>query len=95
MDKVKLNQSKLNRICYILGSYDYEGLRLEYSEKYVYIIFGSSDIFISKFILDEISEFMGDNFGCVSCSRGLALMFERESPNEILTIPEVFKTENV
>ena len=90
MEEIKLNQERLNKICYILGSYEYGHFRLDFFKQYVYIILGRADNFIAKYVLDEISEFMGDGFGCVAFSRGLALMFERESPNEILTIPEDF-----
>lgn len=88
MEEIKLNQKRLNQICYILGSYDYEELRLDFFENHVYVVFGRGDSYIAKYILDEISEFMGDDFGCVAFSRGLSLMFERESPDELLTIPE-------
>lgn len=94
MEKIKLNQERLNKICYILGSYDYEHLRLGYYEEYVYIIFDRADIFIAKFVLDEISEFMGDSFGCVAFSRSQSLIFERESPDEVLTIPDGLASEN-
>ena len=88
MEGIKLNQERLNKVCYILGSYDYEELRLDFFKNFVYIVFSRGDSFIAKFILDEISEFMGDGFGCVAFSCGLSLMFERESPDEVLTIPE-------
>lgn len=94
MEKIKLNQERLDKICYILGSYEYEHFRLEFFEGCVYIMLDDNDIFIAKFILDEISEFMGDSFGCVSFSRCLGLLFERESPDEVLTIPVVFKADN-
>jgi len=95
MEKIKLNQERLNKICYILGSYEYEHFRLNFFEEFVYIILDDADIFIAKFVLDEISEFMGDSFGCVAFSRSQSLIFERESPDEILAIPDGLGIENV
>lgn len=88
MEEIKLNQERLNKVCYILGSYDYGHFRLDFFKQYVYIILGRADNCISKFVLDEISEIMGNEFMVCAFSRGLSLMFVRESPDEILTIPE-------
>lgn len=88
MEEIKLNQERLNKICYILGSYDYEEISVAPFDKYVYIILGKADNYIAKFVLDEISGIMGDNFGTACLGSNLCLMFERESPDEILTIPE-------
>lgn len=88
MEEIKLNQERLNKICYILGSYDYGHFRLDFFKQYVYLILGRADNCISKFVLDEISEIMGDEFMVCGFSRGFSLMFVRESPDEILTIPE-------
>lgn len=88
MEEIKLNQERLNKICYILGSYDYEEIGLVTFDNHVYITLGRADNYIAKFIMDEISEFMGVDFGTACLGRNLCLMFERESPDEILTIPE-------
>lgn len=95
MEEIKLNQERLNKICYILGSYDYEELHLDFFKQYVYIILGRADSCISKFVLDEISEIMGDGFMVCGFSRSFSLMFVRESPDEVLTIPEGLGADNV
>lgn len=88
MEEIKLNQERLNKVSYILGSYDYEEIGLVTFDNYVYITLGRADNYIAKFVLDEISEIIDGYFGTACLGHNLCLMFERESPDEILTIPE-------
>ena len=94
MEEIKLNQKRLNKICYILGSYDYEEIGLVTFGIHVYITLGRGDNYIAKFIMDEISEFMGEYFGAACLGNNLCLMFVRESPDEVLTIPEGLRADN-
>lgn len=88
MEEIKLNQERLNKVCYILGSYDYDSLYINSNDAHVWLMVGNGDNYIPKFALDEISEFMGVNWGVCRIGRDLGILFERESPDEVLTIPE-------
>ena len=90
MEEIKLNQERLNKVCYILGSYDYDNLYISYSDNNVWLMISDGDNYIPKFVLDEISEFMGDNWGTCRIDRVLGLLFGRESKDEILSVPTGF-----
>ncbi|MBQ2856318.1 MAG: hypothetical protein IJE78_04205 [Bacteroidaceae bacterium] len=91
MEEIKLNQERLNKICYILGSYDYDSLFVSYNDIHVWIMLGDENNYIPKFVLDEISEFMGDNWGTCRIGMYLCLLFDKESKDENLSVPKGFK----
>ena len=94
MEEIKLNQERLNKVCYILGSYDYDNLYISYTDNNVWLMISDGDNYIPKFVLDEISEFMGDNWGPCRIDMDLGLLFGRESKDEILSVPTGFKLAN-
>lgn len=89
-----MNQERLNKVCYILGSYQYDNLYISCTDYDVWLMISDGDNYIPKFVLDEISEFMGDNWGPCRIGKDLGLLFGRESKDEILSVPTGFKLVN-
>lgn len=94
MERRKLNQSRLNQICYILGSYEFADMYLGFTKNYVYLYLGSGGKLISMFILNEIQSVLDDMFSITHHDSILVMMFERESQDEVLTIPEGLGADN-
>lgn len=94
MERRKLNQSRLNQICYILGSYEFADMYLDFTKNHVYLYMGSGGQLISMFILNEIQSVLDDMFSITHHNSMLVMMFERESLDEILTIPEGLGADN-
>lgn len=91
MEKLKLNQERLEQVCFILSLCGYGKFNLTSSDDYVWLGLAVDDNFIPLYVLKEIEKLLGDCWGVARIGRDLFLMFGRENPDECLSIPDDLK----
>lgn len=89
MEKIRIDNKKLAQICYILGSYDKEMTRIEYSSDCLYLILGDETRVLPFFILEEIKEIAGDEFCVCRLGTEFSLLFDRDLNETEFSIPVI------
>lgn len=87
MEERKLNQALLDRIVYILGSYDLEPCELTDNDNHVWLTLPYEQCYVPFYVMEEIKDVIGEHWGVCRSVNRLSFLFEREHNNEVLRIP--------
>ncbi len=88
MDTKKMNQKLLNRVVYLLDSYDYECIRVTCNNGIVALYLHPDIEYISSFVVDEIKKMCGDYVAIVNHQHSFGILFELDDNSPSLQLPD-------